>query len=119
MLPPKKNGLVVAIGMKPPALKTPGSKYGDEPQPDQPQAAHESAETPQEEQGEDYGAKILADIDSVGKEFGADSETARAACAKFLSAIAKCLSGESGGDDQQQPEAGGEQFGGGDEGYGA
>ena len=93
MQPPKKDGLMIAIGMKPPALKAPGSKYGDDDP--MPSAQHEAAESPEYEQGEDYGAKLVKDIEAAGAKFGADPETARAACAEFLSAIANCLKGES------------------------
>lgn len=115
MQPPKKEGLMIAIGMKPPALKAPGSKYGDDPQPPQ---AHEAAESPDEESSEEYGSKLLSDIDAVGQKFGADSQTARAACSAFLSAIAKCLSGDSGESSAvAEHDAGGQSFEGSDEGY--
>ena len=71
--------------------------------------AHEATETPEEEQGEDYGAKLVADIDAVAKRYGADQQTGRELFADMLTAVAKCLKGEDSGD--QQAEGGNEGYG--------
>ena len=53
----------------------------------------ESAETPQYEEQEEGGADLLADVESVGKRYGADRETSHALAADFFDAISKCLRG--------------------------
>lgn len=54
---------------------------------------HESEETPEQEGNEEYGARLVSDIDSVFSEYGADQKTGREIAAKLFSAVAKCLSG--------------------------
>lgn len=83
----------------PPRYKSPGNDAG----PPKPPAAeesptHEATETPDMETGEDYGAKLTADIDSVFADAGIDKSQGREIASKLFSAVAKCLGGDAGGD---------------------
>jgi hypothetical protein len=46
------------------------------------------------EMSEDYGSKLLADIEAAGEEHGLDAETSRKVAGSMFSAAAKCLMGE-------------------------
>ena len=82
-----------------------GKQQDDESSEGEPPEAtdqHEAQESPAEESDEEYGRKLLTDIDAVGKQYGADSSTTRSFVGDLLSSIAKCLKGEShdsGGDE--------------------
>ena len=69
-----------------------------------PDAAEESAETPAQEGGEEYGAKLMSDIEAVGKRYGADPATSRQIAADMFDAMAKCLSGGAPGENQMDEE---------------
>jgi hypothetical protein len=110
---PKKPGMDVAIMVAPHGKPGLGSPMPVEKAKDAPADEEESADTgttaddeaaesPQEEGGEEYGAKLLADIDAVGKRYGADSETSRALAGDMFEAIARCLKG-GGESEQEQP----------------
>lgn len=95
MFPPKKKpGLAVGIMIGKPK---PGSDL-DSPDPVEGKAApaHEAAEPPAHEQQEEYGAKLVQDIESAGEKYGLDAETSHAVAADFFDAVAKCLRGGSG-----------------------
>lgn len=126
MSPKPKGGVGVMIALgkpgmgTPPRYKTPGSDAGPPPKPKaaaldiEESPAHEAGETPDVEAGEDYGAKLTADIDSVFADAGIDKDQGRQIASKLFSAVAKCLSGDSGGgagappmDDMSNPGSGG------------
>lgn len=108
MSPSKKPGigLMIALGKPgataPPRYKTPGNDMASPKPPISPDAeespAHEATETPDMEAGEDYGSKLTADIDSVFADAGIDKNQGRQMASKLFSAVAKCLSGDSGDD---------------------
>ena len=55
---------------------------------------HEEEETPEAEESEDYGAKLVADLEAAGEEHGLDAQQSRAVAASFFGAMARCLGGE-------------------------
>jgi hypothetical protein len=69
---------------------------------------HEEAEEPEVEASEDYGAKLMADIDAAGEEHGLDAQTTRKVAASIFSAAAKCLAGEQ--EPVESYDAGGESL---------
>lgn len=58
--------------------------------------AEEAAESPDEESSEDYGAKLVADIEAAGKTLGMDAATSRQAAGAFFKAAGSCLTGDGG-----------------------
>ena len=90
----KKPGLdvMVAVGRPKPGL-------GDGATPDGAMTDHEASESPQEEQNEGYGEKLIPMLAAVGQKYGADEATSKALAADFLDALAKCLRGGEMGQD--------------------
>jgi hypothetical protein len=89
---PKAKGLDVmtAVGKKPkPDLSDPDS-LDEKPMP----KMAEEAETPEHEGAEEYGAKMMADLEAAGEANGLDAATTRKVAASFFGAMAKCLGGE-------------------------
>lgn len=70
--------------------------------------AEEAAESPAEESSEDYGAKLVADIETAGKSLGMDAATSRQAAGAFFKAAADCLGGGSDEGDTGQEDGTGE-----------
>lgn len=107
--PPKKPGLDVAV-----MVGKPGAKSDlDSPVPvDGPKKAHEADESPAEEANEDYGAKLVADIEAVGEQHGMDAAASRAAAGAFFRAAAECLIRDAG-DGMAEHDAGGMEMEGG------
>lgn len=98
---PKGVGTMIALGKSgapPPRYKTPDSEpAAPEPKtpPKPPMAATPEPQPPAQDEGEDYGAKLTADIDAVFEGAGMDKEQGRQIAAQLFSAVAKCLGGES------------------------
>ena len=63
-------------------------------------AAHEAAETPEYEAAEEYGAKLIQDIDAVAEQHGMDQAQGRMFAADLFGAIAECLRRDSSGDEE-------------------
>jgi hypothetical protein len=113
MFPPKKKkpalDVAIAVGpakkkppMPPMDLESPGGMDDEEESSD-----HEASESPDEESSEDYGAKLISDIDAVGEAHGMDSMKTRAFTADLFDAVANCLRGEGdtvSGDDNATEE---------------
>lgn len=79
---PKKPDLAVMIAAGP-----------KKPEPPPPAPDGEAAEPPAIEGQEEYGARLMQDIEDAGASVGIhDPAKARAAASAFLGAIAKCLS---------------------------
>lgn len=107
MFPKKKKGLDVAIMVKPSSKKSDDLESPDpveEVGKMKPTPEHEAAETPEYEAQEEYGAKIVKDIETAGAEHGLDAEKSHAVAASFFRAVADCLSGEEKGESSDQPE---------------
>ena len=115
-LPPKKRGMDVEIAVSPhgKGLGTPlpverMDQQESDAAPEDETPEHEATEAPGQEQGEDaggdYAAKLMADIESVGKRYGADGETSRALFADFLESAARCLKVGSGEDQGAEASA--------------
>jgi len=81
------------------AAKTP-PKPQAQPQP-------EAAEPPAQEATEDYGAKIMADVEAAGQRLGLDASASRSFAADVLASLSACL---RGGEMEAQPAAGVEEF---------
>lgn len=113
MPPGKKPGLdvMIAVGKKAPGgdddLGSPDPVEGMSKGP-KPPAPHEADESQGDEQQEEYGKKLLDDIDNVGQEYGMDSATTREFTASLFEAVVKCLRGESGGGEEGSGESQGE-----------
>lgn len=89
----KKPGLDVMIAVGKP--KKPAELSDPDPLDEKPpKPAHEEAETPEYEENEQYGAKLIADLEAAGEEHGLDKATTRKVAASFFGAMAKCLGGE-------------------------
>jgi hypothetical protein len=78
-MPPKPKPAAVA----PPAMGNP---------------AHEAAETPGQESGEEYGAKLIGDMTEPLLAAGMPPEHAKTTLASIFDAMAKCLRGEESSD---------------------
>lgn len=100
MMPPLggKKKPMLAIGVEigrpkggPPPLDTPGKKLAPvaEESP-----AHEATESPEEEQGEDYGTKLLSDMTRPLTEAGLSDDEAKSLLADIFDAVSNCLRGE-------------------------
>jgi hypothetical protein len=76
------------------------------PKPKAPTAEHEAAETPEYEGQEEYGAKLIQDIEAAGEKHGLDAEQSHAVAASFFKAVADCLSreeeGEAAGENEEE-----------------
>lgn len=101
MFPPKKKS--------PPFGK---SSDLDSPDPvDMPRKAPASEdEPPAEESTEDYGSKLVADLEAAGQAEGMDPETTKRVAASFFRAMADCLGGgaaepEMPANDEAEPES--------------
>jgi hypothetical protein len=89
VFPPKKK----PFPMKPKSADLSDPDPLDEKQmPKAPAKPAMAEEAPEAE--EDYGAKLTADLEAVGEQYGLDAETTRKVAAGFFSAAAKCLGGE-------------------------
>lgn len=103
--PQKKSGIGGAIALKPgtpspPRYKSPTSEpAAPEPAPKPQMAATPEPaappEPPAQEAGEDYGAKLTADIDAVFEGAGIDKAQGRQIASQLFSAVAQCLGGDS------------------------
>lgn len=80
--------LMVAVGKKA------APDVPDESEPPIPDAAEEADETPAYESSEDYGAKLMADIESAGMTHGLDPAASRAFAADLFDSVAKRLRGD-------------------------
>lgn len=102
--PPKPGVGIVPAKPKPAMddLESPDPVEG-KPAPD---PAEEATESPDEESSEDYGAKLVADIEAAGKSMGMDAATSRTAAGAFFKAAADCLGGD--GEDSGLDEGSGD-----------
>lgn len=102
MFPPKKK-IMPKPGMKP-GIMVPKKPMDDLESPDPvegkalPDPEEEAAESPEEEGGEDYGAKFLADMTAPLISAGLDAAAARKTLAAQFRAGADCLDGSDGED---------------------
>jgi hypothetical protein len=100
----KKPGIAIAIGVGKP-------KGGPSPE-------EEANESPDEENQEEYGKKLIDDIVQAGASVGIhDPKHAKMAAAAFMRAIAECLEQEDGSSGEPAEEGTGEEMTGGEEGY--
>src|SRR5262245_50362318 len=104
-----KPGLMVAIGMPKRGGEDDDIGSPDEldsaPEPKSKMPMHEAAEAPAEEGAEDYGARLVSDIEAVGQKHGMEPEAARMVLGDMLAAVAKCLRGESGEEEPQMKDS--------------
>ncbi len=104
-MPPRMAGkkpgvdLMVAVGV-------PKNGPAKPPMDAEESQAHEAAESPAQEGAEDYGAKLMSDLEAVGAEYGASPEMSREIAAKMFRAMADCL---SGGGQEKPPMMGAEE----------
>jgi hypothetical protein len=129
MFPAKKKpaiGVMIGLGPKgdsrdgppmPPKYKAGGGDSAGDmpmgaPKPKDPMA-HEAAESPAMEGGEEYGAKLLSDMTAPLIQAGMPEEHAKTTLAGIFDAMAKCLRGEG-----KSGMGGGMDDGGGDDGMG-
>jgi hypothetical protein len=101
-------GVMIAVGKEPPRLGAPGQK----PEAPKPEPAADDPEAGASEYGEpdDYGDKIMADIEAAGEKHGLDPSQSHAVAADFFRAIADCLSGGQEDHGIAQHDAGGMGF---------
>ncbi len=84
---------MIAVGKpkgNPPELGVPG-KQQQKPSFGKPAPAHEAAESPDVEQSEEYGAKLLGDMISPLTAMGVPEEEAKTTLASIFRAAAACL----------------------------
>ena len=123
-MPGKKPGLdvMIAVGKKPGGdLGSPSPVEGMMPRhmadakPGKPpDTQHEAAESPEYEQNEEYGAKLIQDLESAGEQYGLDAKTTHEVAAAFFEAMANCLRGDSGGDEESGEAAPDDEYGAGE-----
>lgn len=120
MFPPKKKkglDVMIAVGKPKGGLEAPDpvdsmakrhlreAKAGKAPT-----VEHEAEESPEYEAQEEYGAKIVRDIEAAGESLGLDAEQSHVAAAAFLKAIANCLKGGEEEAEASEEEAEGEEY---------
>jgi hypothetical protein len=116
MFPPKKKtglDVVIAFG-KPKTKEDPEDLESPAPVEGEPKAGNqdlkvkqqrqkeEDEETPEYEQSEEYGAKLIHDLEEAGKEYGMDAKTTHEVAASFFEALANCLREGLGSDGEQE-----------------